>query len=131
MISSAPLFFPTRPAPFKCATNSVRYPQDPYPFLGCIFLSGKDSKAMLCAYQGRAIGDKANRSRCGKVSGEGIFGQPIDQFKIFMLSCAPIEGFNESTCILNLQFSRPKIFDHFQHAAGQITVIATTEKSND
>src|ERR1700686_1900524 len=65
------------------------------------------------------------------VSGESISGQPIDQFKIFVLSYAPVEGFNESICNLDLQFSRPRIFDHFQHAAGQIIVIATTEKLND
>ena len=59
------------------------------------------------------------------VSGESISGQPIDQFKIFVLSYAPVEGFNESICNLDLQFSRLRIFDHFQHAAGQIIVIAT------
>src|SRR5437660_7251741 len=66
----------------------------------------------------------------GMVSGEGISGQPIDQFKIFVLSYAPVEGLSESICILDLQFSRLRIFDHFQHAAGQIIVIATTEKFN-
>jgi hypothetical protein len=67
----------------------------------------------------------------GGVSSESISGQPIDQFKIFVLPYAPIEGFNESICILDLQFSRLGIFDHFQHAAGQIIVVATTEKLHE
>ena len=119
----------------QMCTNSVYYLQDYIHFLS-IFLSGKDSKGSgLCSVSINIKEELSGTSQTdlegGKVSGGSISGQPVDQFKIFVLSYAPIEGFNESICILDLQFSRLRILDHFQHAAGQIIVIATTEKLND
>src|SRR5258708_243118 len=112
--------------------NSVRYPQDRIHFLSIYFLEAKARRpAGSVSIKEELSGTSQTDLEGGKVSGGSISGQLIDQFKIFVLPYAPIEGFNESICILDLQFSRLRIFDHFQHAAGQIIVIATTEKFND
>src|SRR2546423_683892 len=101
-------------------------------FLSIYFVEGKTRRpAGSVSIKEELAGVTPTDLEAGMGSGERISGQPIDQFKIFVLSYTPVEGFHESICNLDLQFSRFGIFDHFQHAASQIIVIATTEKLND